>query len=857
MSKAAERWRKKLDYLLAEEVLASGEQKFALQEQIEESEAKLRELGEDSAARPEPVALSSPRLPPRPPRCHGRKAEVDALVAALCAKTPSPTPLLGGPGMGKSTISLEALHDKRVAQRFGARRFFVRLEAAASGEAMVRELARGVGVEVETGGGDLVGRVLGELKREPAALMLDNLETPWWADQGTVEELLAQLGGVPSLALAVSLRGGKRPLKIRWGKTIEVGVLPPAAARRTFLEIAGEHLGGDPNLVGLLQAVDHVALAVELLAHQAEDEPDLAGLRRRWDRERTKLLQVGKKEDRLLNLGASLELSIQSGRMIEIPAARRLLALLGILPDGIALEDLPAVLEDGDAAAGCLRQVGLAAGRDERRLQLLAPVREHAAERCKPEADDLTRAGRHYLKLASLGNRAGRKGGAEAIARLSPELNNLEVVITRELESSEPGPAADAAVALGWLFCATGLGEKGLLERAEKAAREAGDGQREADCIKRLSDIAFYRSEHAEARSRYEQALPLYQRVGDLLGEANCIKSLGNIALDRSEHAEARSRYERALPLYQRVGDLLGEANCIRSLGDIALRRSEHAEARSRYEQVLPLYQRVGSLLGEANCIKSLGDIALRRSEHAEARSRYEQALPLYQRVGDLLGEANCIRSLGDIALRRSEHAEARSRYEQALPLFQRVGDLLGEANCILGLGDIALARSEHAEARSRYEQALPLHQRVGDLLGEANCIQSLGDIALRRSEHAEARSRYEQALPLYQRVGSLLGEANCMLSLGEMTEAPAEARRLAGEALALYGRLPEPYSMARAHVALARLAEDPVERRRQVVAARELRERIDWPDLVEALRREFGEEAEALDSPSPGADVP
>ena len=52
-------------------------------------------------------------------------------------------------------------------------------------------------------------------------------------------------------------------------------------------------------------------------------------------------------------------------------------------------------------------------------------------------------------------------------------------------------------------------------------------------------------------RSRYEQALPLYQQVGSVLGEANCIQGLGDVARDRSDNDEARDRYEQALSLYQ------------------------------------------------------------------------------------------------------------------------------------------------------------------------------------------------------------------------------------------------------------------------------------------------------------------
>jgi tetratricopeptide (TPR) repeat protein len=101
----------------------------------------------------------------------------------------------------------------------------------------------------------------------------------------------------------------------------------------------------------------------------------------------------------------------------------------------------------------------------------------------------------------------------------------------------------------------TGADLPKLLDRVLAAVRTHGSDAQHARLLHARGDIALERSDHDGARGLYEQARPLYQRVGNVLGEANCFQGLGDIALARSDHDGAQGLYERALPLYQRIGD--------------------------------------------------------------------------------------------------------------------------------------------------------------------------------------------------------------------------------------------------------------------------------------------------------------
>ncbi|EJD47532.1 hypothetical protein AURDEDRAFT_151324 [Auricularia subglabra TFB-10046 SS5] len=106
-------------------------------------------LAQDSShlqALPE-VQETGLRIPARPQLHFGRTAETDVVVDALISReTAGRVAVLGGPGMGKTSLAVTVLHHPAVAARFGARRFFVPCDAAEDHETCLGTIAAAFGV---------------------------------------------------------------------------------------------------------------------------------------------------------------------------------------------------------------------------------------------------------------------------------------------------------------------------------------------------------------------------------------------------------------------------------------------------------------------------------------------------------------------------------------------------------------------------------------------------------------------------------------------------------------------------------------------------------------------------------------
>ncbi|KAJ7166758.1 P-loop containing nucleoside triphosphate hydrolase protein, partial [Mycena filopes] len=314
-------------------------------------------------------------LPPKPKIFHGRESELKHVMELVAKDTPRIV-ILGGGGMGKTSLAKAALHHSETCTKFQVR-FFVSAEAATTAVELAALVGLHLGLEP---GSNLINPVVQYFTQQtsPCLLVLDNLETPWepLLARGEVEEFLSLLADVHHLVLMITMRGSERPHKGRWTQPF----LPPLEplSDEAALQIL-EEITDDPHLTKekreLLQFTGNMPLALDLIAHLVEYE-GISKVLACWKTEKTNLLSMG--YDRTSNMDTSIALSLSSPRITS--GSRELLSLLSILPDGLSDAELIESNLPIDNILSCksvLIATSLAYKDTKGRLRSLVPIREH------------------------------------------------------------------------------------------------------------------------------------------------------------------------------------------------------------------------------------------------------------------------------------------------------------------------------------------------------------------------------------------------------------------------------------------------------------------------------------------------
>jgi tetratricopeptide (TPR) repeat protein len=680
-----------------------------------------------------------------PDECFGRAAELETVITGLIQGR-TPIAIGGGPGMGKTTIAVKALYDKRVVEKFGQRRIFVALDSAREPHTILTSLATCLGVTAVGGDAQLLTAIRNACSDAPVAVILDNADTPLSAAAPETKRILRLLAPMDGLAAIITVRGTTPQL----GQKIDIptlSALPHDASKDAFISIAGELFRADPHLDDLLLALDGHPLSITLLSARAKGQSRLIELLTAFKRHRADLLRMpgANREDRLTSTRASLRLSLDNP--ILSATAKRLFALLALLPAGMSRDDLETLFgDDAFFAKSILNTLCLAYDRGDSRLRVLAPLRDCARLDCRPEKIDETHLLAIMCALARDAAKVDTSSWPSVKNRVIAEADNLDEALIRLLANRVLwSDVAESLIGLAELHRYTGLGAVSVLTAAAKEFANVPVAK--ANLMRMRGLIALDRSNLDAARLEFAEELHLSSKFGDPGSVADSMGCLGEIALRLADYNLARTHYRGALKIHHEHGQKIGVAECTFRLGLIAVRLSDHQAAVAAMKQALPAFRDAGQTGSAGHCIKTLGDVFLHKMELDSAWKHYEDACDLYRKCGSVVGEANCLLVFGEVGILQKNYESAHDYVISAQKLYRKVGDILGNANCLFNFGEIAFRTSDLASAERFYAAADKEHTARSSFEARAYCEWRRGEIIEFSEGNARATAHFARAI--------------------------------------------------------------------------------------------------------------
>ncbi|EJD47539.1 hypothetical protein AURDEDRAFT_136618 [Auricularia subglabra TFB-10046 SS5] len=734
--------------------------------------------------------------------------------------------ILGGPGMGKTSLAVSALYQPAVILRFGERRYFVSCDAAEGGSSMHRLLAEAIGTAApdERVARKALQAVLGV---RPSLLVLDNFESAWeeLSRRQDAEDLLCFLDSLSDLSLIVTMRGSERPHGPRWSRPF----LPPLAplghssARQTFLAIA-DVFDADTAIDALLRNLDNIPLALVLMGNLAQSEP-ISALLQRWDDLQTSMLVRGDGQSKTTSLDFSIQISIQSPRMQAVPPALTLLAILSLLPCGAMDSDIMLWgIPDAAELIAVLLRTSLAV-REDQRISVLAPIRTFILANHGPSGPGNFPSKhclyKHFFGLAALANdsRSERMFNHELFASVVPELANIDAVVRHAFSNRDSNleEALQAAVYLCNLKAKIGLGPgMDLLPLALRVARNNGFMGLEAQLLYRWARLSYDGTMPGDPRALYSDSRELFERAGDSEGLTRASLRLLRFVPPREAIAEGRHLYQ----LSEQRQSLEGMAASCHEIGYALHRDGRVVEAISEHQlgvsvidqQVKPGRLAVTNKYQLAECYRAVTNIT-------GAVSLYLDALTI-AKSASLPHNVNIIHTqLADTFLCQGKLGDAIDHASQALA----VQNIFGFRNNIRASMILAFAHT----LAGCHDDADRAMERIGDFeppdglsaLEQCRILRTRGIMAWKRGNLADARALLGAAKAIARLRDSfenpeymLAAETSIIAYLGEVESSAGNkgaSSILAISSAVLYRSMTRSSDVPRALLVLAQSVED------------------------------------------------
>jgi CHAT domain-containing protein/tetratricopeptide (TPR) repeat protein len=238
-------------------------------------------------------------------------------------------------------------------------------------------------------------------------------------------------------------------------------------------------------------------------------------------------------------------------------------------------------------------------------------------------------------------------------------------------------------------------------------ARRAGDLRAEAQALRSVGKVHFYRSEYPPAVAFYRQAEERFRKARDISWLAVTVTDRAGAHLSYGDFGEALDALRVGLVEAERSHNLFAIAGAHNGLADVAMHVNDLATAREHLERSVAMYEAQGDPTSTTIPRRYLAFLSLAAGKTDEARRQVNEVLEFYRSTEEATDVFDLHRMLAAISMREADWAGAARELGVAGQLARRLRIQQWTDQLELDRGLLALFRGDLTEAESFLESYL------------------------------------------------------------------------------------------------------------------------------------------------------
>ena len=219
---------------------------------------------------------------------------------------------------------------------------------------------------------------------------------------------------------------------------------------------------------------------------------------------------------------------------------------------------------------------------------------------------------------------------------------------------------------------------------------------------------------------------------------ARAFYAYASILWQLQKFTEAYHAAEECLTISRACGDRLSEIDGLYLVGSV-MQHLDSQESKAEIElEALALARSLGDRWRQAEL---LADLGWDHRDYLRARAYWEEAVTLYREVGDLNSLVDLLGALGNLELLHGDIESAQKRLDEAVQLNRQMNNQVVSGNFLAALSKIASIKGDFEKARSFLEEEIKITKESGDRMQYLWARTHLGHLALRQGNLSEARN--------------------------------------------------------------------------------------------------------------------